>query len=312
MKAHERIKSVIHRTPLLKSHTLNEMTNLELFIKPENFQKVGAFKFRGASNAVASLTPEEAKKGVVTHSSGNHAQAIALAARMRGIPAYIVMPSNAPLTKRKAVEGYGGRITLCAPTVKSREETCKEIMQLHGANLVAPYDDLRVIAGQGTTALEILEDVPEVDAIITPVGGGGLLSGVCIAAKAINPKIYVFGAEPAGADDAYQSLATGARVEQNNPQTICDGLRTSLGHYTWPIIKEHCDGIIRATDEEVREAMFLLWERMKIVVEPSGAIAAAVVLNPNFKKTYPHINKVAIVLSGGNLDLKDWNWTSKL
>jgi len=308
----KRIKPYANRTPVLTSQTLNKMSGTELYLKCENFQKGGAFKFRGACNAVLKLTDEEAAKGVVTHSSGNHAQALALAAKLRGINAYVVMPKNAPESKIKAVQEYGATITLSEPTSQSREEICKKVQERHGATYVAPFDNLSVIAGQGTAALELLQEVPNLDAIIAPVSGGGLLSGICVAAKAIKPSIHVFGAEPTGADDAYRSLITGERLPQLNPQTFCDGLRTGLGVHTWPLIKKHCTAVLTATDPEIRDAMFLLWERMKIVVEPSGSVGLAVVMNGNLKKQYPHVKKVGIILSGGNMDLKDWDWSAKL
>jgi len=311
-EAAKRIRPYAHITPLLTSAFFDHTTGLNLYFKCENFQKVGAFKIRGACNAVFGLTKEEAAKGVVTHSSGNHAQALALAAKLRGIKATVVMPKNAPVPKCNAVKDYGANIVFSGPSVESREETCKIVQQREGAVFIAPYDNVMVIAGQGTVALEILQQVHDLDAIVAPVSGGGLLSGICVGAKAIKSSIHIFGAEPTGADDAYRSLKSGQRVLQTNPQTICDGLRSSLGEITWPIIKENVTDILTATDDEVKNAMFLLWERMKIVVEPSGAISCAVVLNPNFKKKYPHLKKIALVLSGGNVDLKDWKWDSKL
>jgi len=249
---------------------------------------------------------------VITHSSGNHAQALALAAKLRGIKSYVVMPKSAPETKKKAVQDYGGTITLSESSVKGREDTCKKLQETLGATYVAPFDNLNVIAGQGTAAVELLQDVPDLDAIVVPVSGGGLISGICIAAKAIKPNILIFGAEPTGANDAQQSLIAGERVFQDQNNTFCDGLRANLGVYTWPIIKNKCSEILTATDEEVRDAMFLLWERMKIVVEPSGSIGFAVIRKEYFTKKYPHLKKIGIILSGGNLDIKDWNWSAKL
>jgi len=311
-EAYKRVKPYIHRTPVLTSQTFNNMTQKELYFKCENLQKIGAFKFRGACNAIFSLSDEEARKGVITHSSGNHAQALALAAKLRGIKAHVVMPSNAPQSKKDAVAQYGATIVYSEPTVQSREEICSKVQEELGSIFIAPYDNLKIIAGQGTTAVELLQDVPNLDAIVVPVSGGGLLSGICVAAKAIKPNILIFGAEPSGADDAQRSLLSGERVIQTNPQTFCDGLRASLGVYTWPIIKEKCSAIFTVTDEEIRQAMFLLWERMKIVVEPSGSIGFAVVLKDEIKQKYPHVKKIGIILSGGNLDLKDWSWSSKL
>lgn len=289
------------------------MSGKQLYFKCENFQKIGAFKARGAANAVFKLDETKAKNGVVTHSSGNHAQALAWAAQLRGIKAYIVMPSNAPATKAAGVKGYGAIVTYCEPTLKGRIETCEKIMHETGATFVPPYDDYDVMAGQGTMALELLEEVPDLDCIITPISGGGMLSGVCIAAKGVKPSIKLFGAEPAGADDAHRSFKSGKLTGHiGNPVTICDGLRTGeLGEKTWPVIKEHVEDIITCSDEKTREAMFLLWERMKLVIEPSGAIGLACALSEEFQK-HKDLQKVGIILSGGNLDIKTWNWNSDL
>jgi threonine dehydratase len=245
-------------------------------MKCENLQKVGAFKFRGASNAVFSLSDEEAERGVATHSSGNHAQALALAARLRDIPAYIVMPENAPAVKKAAVAGYGGQITYCEPTLQAREITLAQIVQETDASVVHPYNNYQVIAGQGTAALELLEDVPDLDAIIAPVGGGGLLSGTAIAAKGLSPRIRVLGAEPEMADDAYRSLQAGRLLPSENPRTIADGLLTSLGTLTFPIIQQHVEQIVTVSEAGIMEAMKFVWERAKIIIEPSAAVPVAV------------------------------------
>jgi threonine dehydratase len=298
--AHERIRPFIHRTPVLTCSAINALVSARVFFKCENFQKVGAFKFRGATNAVQSLPDEAAARGVVTHSSGNHAAALALAAHRRGIPAYIVMPSNAPAVKRDAVAGYGGRITFCAPTQTAREAACDELVRATGATLIHPYDDEAIIAGQGTAALELLEDVPDLDAILTPVGGGGLLSGTLIAAKGLQPAIRVIGCEPALADDAAASLREGRIVPARPPVTIADGLRTSLGAKTFPIIRELVETIALVEEAEIPATLQLMLERMKVVVEPSAAVPLAALLNRPFDLSG---NRVGIIVSGGNLDV---------
>jgi threonine dehydratase/serine racemase len=302
-----RIAGVVHRTPVMTSETLDKLAGRRIYFKCENLQKIGAFKYRGATNAVRNLSDAEAARGVVTHSSGNHAQALALAARVRGIPAYIVMPKTAPTVKRAAVEGYGGIITLCEPTLAAREEAAAALVAKTGATLIPPFDHVDVIAGQGTAALELLEDVPDLDAIVTPVGGGGLLSGCCVAAQGIRPGIRVFGAEPLGADDAARSKANGEWVPQTAPNTIADGLLTSTGQLTWPIIRDLVERVITATDDQIRAAMRLVWERMKLIVEPSGAVGAAVVLADEFK-ALAGVKKVGVVFSGGNVSLEKLYW----
>lgn len=305
--AADRIKGIVHRTPVMTSETLNHLAGRELYFKCENLQKVGAFKYRGATNAVLRLTDAEAARGVVTHSSGNHAQALALAARVRGIPAYIVMPKTAPTVKKAAVEGYGGQITLCEPNLADRERTANALVERTGATLIPPFDHPDVIAGQGTAALELLEDVPDLDAIITPVGGGGLLSGCCVAAQGVKPDIRVFGAEPLGADDAARSKAAGEWQPQTAPNTIADGLLTSTGQLTWPIIRDLVFDVRTVTDDQIRAAMRLIWERMKLIVEPSGAVGAAVALSDEFKLMLG-MRKVGIVFSGGNVSLDKLYW----
>jgi threonine dehydratase/serine racemase len=287
--------------------TLDRLAGRSLFFKCEHLQKVGAFKFRGACNAVWRLVPEVAARGVVTHSSGNHAQALALAARMRGIPAHIVMPNNAAAVKRRAVEGYGARVIPCAPTLAARESTAAAVLGETGATLIPPYNHSDVIAGQGTAGLELLEQVTGLDALVAPVGGGGLLAGVCIAAKALDPAIRVLGAEPAGADDAARSKALGVLIPQTEPHTIADGLLTSLGDLTWPVIRDQVDGIITVSEEEIRIAMRLAWERGKLLIEPSAAVALAAVLAPDFR-TLAGAHRVGVILSGGNVDLERLPW----
>ncbi len=293
-----RLEGVAHRTPVMTSGAIDDLAGRQLIFKCENLQKVGAFKFRGAWNAVASLSDEEAGRGVCTHSSGNHAQALALAAQMRGIAAHIVMPDNVAPIKLNAVEGYGAVITLCEPTLKAREATLAELQRESGAVLVHPYDDARIIAGQGTAALELLAQA-ELDAIITPIGGGGLLSGTCIATRGTAPEVVLYGAEPAGADDAAQSLASGELVPQLAPDTICDGLLSSLGKLTWPILRDHLAAIITVDDDAVRQAMRLLWEQLELLIEPSGAVGLAAALSPSFQSD---AQRVGIILTGGNVD----------
>lgn len=302
-----RIRGIAHRTPVMTSETLDRLAGRRVFLKCENLQKVGAFKYRGATNAVRKLSDAEAARGVVTHSSGNHAQALALAARVRGIPAYIVMPKTAPAVKKAAVEGYGGQVTLCEPNLAAREATAEELVRRTGATLIPPFDHPDVISGQGTAALELLEDLPALDAIVTPVGGGGLLSGCCIAAKGMKPTIRVFGAEPLGADDAARSKAKGEWVPQTAPNTIADGLLTSTGQLTWPVIRDQVERVITVTDDQIRSAMRFVWERMKLIVEPSGAVGVAVVLTDEFK-SLNGMESVAVVVSGGNVSLDKLYW----
>ncbi len=305
--AAKRLAGVVHRTPVLTCETLDQLAGRRLFFKCENLQKTGAFKYRGASHAVLRLSETEAARGVVTHSSGNHAQALALAARTRGIPAYIVMPRNAPIVKQAAVAGYGGIITLCEPTLAAREQTVAEVASRTGAILIPPYDHPDVIAGQGTAALELLEEVPGLDAIVAPVGGGGLLAGTCLAAHRVHPALRVFGAEPLGADDAARSKAAGTLLPQTSPNTIADGLLTSLGQLTWPIIRDQVERIDTVTDDQIRAAMRLVWERMKLIVEPSGTVGIAVVLSDEFQRL-KEMNCVGIIFSGGNVSFDKLYW----
>jgi threonine dehydratase/serine racemase len=306
-EAAKRIRGIVHRTPVMTSDTFDRLAGRRVFFKCENLQKVGAFKYRGATNAVLKLSDAEAARGVVTHSSGNHAQALALAAKVRGIPAYIVMPRTAPAVKKAAVEGYGGKVTLCEPTLAAREETAAQLVKETGATLIPPFDHPDVIAGQGTAALELLVDAPHLDAVVVQVGGGGQIAGWCIAAKGVNPSIRVFGAEPAGADDAARSKAKGEWLPQTAPNTIADGLLTSTGELTWPVIRDQVERIITVTDDEIRLTMRLVWERMKLIVEPSGVVGAAAVLTPEFRKLQG-ISSVGVVFSGGNVSLDTLYW----
>jgi threonine dehydratase len=300
ISASTRISSYVHRTPVLSSKNINSMLNARLFFKCENFQKVGAFKYRGASNAILQLSKEQLQKGVATHSSGNHAQALALAAKINDTKAYIVMPSNAPRSKRDAVIGYGGEVIDCAPTLEARETTLAQIVEETGAYFIHPYNDHHIIAGQATAARELIEDVPNLDYIIAPVGGGGLLSGTALAARHFASRIKVIGAEPEGADDAYRSFQKGEIIPSVNPNTIADGLLTSLGTKTFPIIKAYVSQILTVADIEIIDGMKLIWQRMKIVVEPSAAVPlAAVFCNQQLFES----KKIGIILSGGNVDL---------
>ncbi len=298
--AHARIAPYIHRTPVFTSAALNRLAAAELYFKCENLQRTGSFKIRGAANAVFSLGAEAAARGVLTHSSGNHAAAVACAAQWRGIPAWIVMPENAPAIKRRAVEAYGGRIQLCAPTLEAREAAAGELAEETGAILIHPYDDDRVIAGQATAAVELLEEVPELDAVATPVSGGGLLSGTAIAADSLRPGIRVVGVEPEQADDARRSLAAGKLVRLSNPQTIADGLRASLSERTLAILRERVEAIAVVSEPEIVAAMRMVWERMKLVIEPSAAVAVAAALH---RRLGAENRRVGIILSGGNVDL---------
>ena len=308
--AAERIAPFAHRTPVVTCSALDERAGRSLFLKCENFQKVGAFKFRGACNAVMSLTEEEATRGVVTHSSGNHAQALALAARTRGIPATIVMPSDAPVVKRRAVEGYGATVVECDPTQEAREENARKVMETTGATFVSPYDDPRVISGQGTTFLELDEQVPDLDAVLVPVGGGGMMSGIALAARALKPSMRIIGVEPELADDAIESVRTGRIVPQRPPRTIADGLRTSLGEMTFPIIRDLVDEILPVSEEAIIEATKFTWERAKIVVEPSGAVGIAAVMEDEYRSLAgtDGLERVGIILTGGNIDLDRLPW----
>jgi threonine dehydratase len=304
-RAAARIKPYAHRTPVITSTTMDSMTGASLFFKCENLQKVGAFKFRGAANAVFSLGDAAARRGVATHSSGNHAQALALAARLRGIDATIVMPRDAPKVKVEAVRGYGARIVFSGNAPEDRERTLEEVVKETGAEFVHPSDDLRVIAGQGTCALEIMEDVQALDLVITPVGGGGLLTGTAVAVLGIPADTRVIGAEPAAADDAYRSFSSGTLFPSGNPKTVADGLRTSLGPNTFPLVRAHVAAIVTTSEEAIVRAMRLVWERMKVVIEASAAVPLAAILEG---KLDVKGKRVAIIFSGGNVDLDALPW----
>jgi len=305
VEAHKRIAGQIHRTPIFTSASIDAMLGCALFFKCENLQKVGAFKFRGASNAVLSLGKDELGNGVCTHSSGNHAAALALAAKMKKIPSYIVMPHTAPDIKKKAVAGYGATIRYCEPTLEAREAAVEEVIRETGATFIHPYDNDAIIAGQATAAKEIFEDMGGLDCLITPVGGGGLLSGSSLSAGYFSPKTSVIAAEPAGADDAFRSLRDGVIYPSVNPRSICDGLLTSLSERTFGIIREHVSEILTVGERSIIEAMRMIWERMKIIVEPSGAITLAAVLENREKFSG---RKIALILSGGNVDLDRLPW----
>ena len=299
-QAHQRIKPHIHRTPVLKSAAVDDICGAEVLFKCENLQKVGAFKARGACNAVFSLDEETSSRGVVTHSSGNHAAALAYAASLRGIPAYIVMPSNAPSVKKAAVKGYGGIITECEPTLADREITAGRVIEETGAELVHPFDDYRIIAAQATAAIELVEETGNLDFILAPVGGGGLVSGTALAVHYLDLPSRVIACEPANADDAYRSFHEGCIVPMENPTTIADGLRTQLSEKTFDIIRNFVDDILLISEEEIVEAMRMVWERMKIIIEPSSAVPVAAV---QFSKINARGKRVGVILSGGNVDL---------
>jgi threonine dehydratase len=310
LEAHARIVPRIHRTPVLTSASLDTMVGARLFFKCENLQKTGSFKIRGATNAIFSLTDEEASRGIVTQSSGNHGAAVACAAAWRGVPAWIVMPKNAPKVKCRAIEGYGGHITFCEPTVTSRNETSVRVQAETGAVMVHPFDDDRIIAGQATAAKELLEEVADLDAVFTPVSGGGLLSGTCLGAKGLRPEVHVFGCEPERADDAYRSLSTGTLQKLESSDTIADGLRASLAPRTFAILQKHVERILPVSEAEIIAAMRLVWERMKIIIEPSSAVAIAPLLKPGAvaslelpRRADGGAPKLGVILSGGNVDL---------
>lgn len=297
--AARRIDPFIHHTPVLTSKSINELLGCQLFFKCENFQKVGAFKYRGATNAIQQLSTEQLRYGVATHSSGNHAQALALAANIKNTKAFIVMPNNAPKTKKDAVIGYGAKVIECEPTLEAREATLNQVVLETKAHFVHPYNDYKIITGQATAAKELIDDVSDLDFLVAPVGGGGLLSGSALSVKYFTPKTKTIGAEPTGADDAMRSFIAGKIIPSINPNTIADGLLTSLGNKTFPIIKEDVDQILTADDSKIIKAMKLIWQRMKIIVEPSAAVPLAVVMNN------PHIfhnKRIGIIISGGNMD----------
>jgi threonine dehydratase len=305
LAAAELIRPYVHRTPVMSSSAVDGIAGAHLFFKCENLQKVGAFKARGATNAVLSLDDEDAARGVATHSSGNHAAALAYAAQIRGVPAYVVMPRTAPPVKKAAVAGYGAEITECEPTLEARETTLEELVARTGATFVHAYDSPMVIAGQGTASLELIAEVPELEVVVAPVGGGGLMSGTAVAVSASRPDIELWGAEPAGADDAFRSLRDGRRYPSVEPTTIADGLLTSLSDRTFRILSERLRGILTVSEENIARAMRLLWERMKIVVEPSGAVPLAAVLE---RPDHFADRRVGLIISGGNVDLENLPW----
>ncbi|HLZ91297.1 MAG TPA: pyridoxal-phosphate dependent enzyme [Candidatus Acidoferrum sp.] len=310
VEAHARIAPRIHRTPVLTSASLDAMTGARLFFKCENLQKTGSFKIRGASNAILSLTDDQAAHGIVTQSSGNHGAAVACAARWRGVPAFIVMPKNAPTVKVRAIEAYGGKITFCEPKVSSRNEVCAQVQAETGAALVHPFDNDQIIVGQATATKELLEEVADLDAVFSPVSGGGLLSGTCLGARGLRPGVLVFGCEPERADDAYRSLSSGKLQSLESSDTIADGLRASLAPRTFAILRDNVERILLASEDEIISAMRTIWERMKIIIEPSSAVAIAPLLKPDAVRGLAlparadgTPAKLGIILSGGNVDL---------
>jgi threonine dehydratase len=310
VEAHARIAPRIHRTPVLTSASLDAMVGARLFFKCENFQKTGSFKIRGATNAIFSLSDAEVAHGIVTPSSGNHGAAVACAAGWRGVPAWIIMPKNSSLAKRRAVENYGGHVTLSEPTITSRNETAARVQTETGAVLVHPYDDDRIIAGQATAAKELLEEIGDIDAVFAPVSGGGLLSGTCLGARGIRREVCIFGCEPERADDAYRSLSTGTLQTLDSSDTIADGLRASLSPRTFAILQEQVAGILRVSEDEIIATTRLVWERMKIIIEPSSAVAIAPLLKPEAvaglglpPRPDGGAAKLGVLFSGGNVDL---------
>ncbi|MFA3783451.1 threonine/serine dehydratase [Melioribacteraceae bacterium 4301-Me] len=304
-RAHERIKKFIHRTPVFTSSSFNEIFGGYLFFKCENLQRVGAFKMRGASNVILSLSENELLKGVATHSSGNHAAAVSLAAKLRNTKAYIVMPHTAPQIKQNAVRGYGAEVILCEPTLQSREETLKKVVEQTGAYFIHPYNDARIVAGQASAAKEVFEEINDLDFIIAPVGGGGLLSGTALSTYFFSPSTKVIGAEPKGADDAFRSIRDNKIYPSINPKTIADGLLTQLGELTFSIIKKYVSEIITVEEDSIVKSMRMIWERMKIIVEPSAAVTLAVLLEN--KEKFEN-KKIGLILSGGNVDLDKLPW----
>ena len=303
--AQKRISPYIHKTPVLSSSFMNELSGAELFFKCENFQKAGAFKVRGTSNAVFGLSEEMAVKGVATHSSGNHALSLAYAAARRGIPVTVVMPHTAPEAKKAAVRGYGGTIVECEPSTSSREETFAKVVAESGADFVHPYNDPRVIAGQATCSLELLEQAGNLDAVIAPIGGGGMVSGTCLALSNVAPETKIYAAEPKNADDAYRSFKARHIIADDAPETVADGLKVPLKDLTWHFVSNHVEDILLATEEEIIEAMKLIWQRMKIVMEPSSAVPLATILKN--KNTFAG-KRVGVIITGGNVDLSKLPW----
>ncbi|MBF9055804.1 pyridoxal-phosphate dependent enzyme [Rhodobacterales bacterium HKCCA1065] len=305
LDAYARIKPYIHRTPILTSRFLNALVGGEMFFKCENFQKAGAFKVRGACNAVFGLSDAEAARGVCTHSSGNHALSLSYAAGRRGIPCHVVMPHSAPQAKKDAVRGYGGIITECEPSTTSREAVFAEVQAKTGGNFVHPYNDPRVIAGQATCSRELIEDVPNLDAVVAPIGGGGMISGTCLTLSNIAPEIKIYAAEPDQADDAARSFRAGHIIADDAPQTIADGLKVPLKDLTWHFVKSHVTDILTASEDEIVDAMKLTWARMKIVIEPSCAVPLAVILK---NKHLFAGKRTGVIITGGNVDLDRLPW----
>ncbi len=305
MAAHERIKPYVHRTPVLTSTFMNDLTGAELFFKCENFQKAGAFKVRGASNAVFGLPDDMLAKGVATHSSGNHALSLSYAAGRRGIPCTVVMPRTAPQAKKDAVIGYGGKIVECAPSTSSREAIFAEVVKETGAEFVHPYNDPRVIAGQGTCSRELIEQVDNLDAVIAPIGGGGMISGTCLTLSNLAPNVKIYAAEPEQADDAARSFKAGHIIADDAPETVADGLKVPLKELTWHFVSNHVTDILTASEDEIIEAMKLIWKRMKIVMEPSSAVPLATILK---NKNLFAGKRVGIIITGGNVDLDHLPW----
>ena len=304
-EAAARIAPWAHRTPVLTSASLDRLLGASLWFKCENLQRAGAFKFRGAMNAVAKLSAADLERGVATHSSGNHAAALALAAQLRGARSYIVMPRTAREVKKRAVVGYGGEISFCAPTLEARETTLQRVLAERGSIAIHPYNDPDILAGQGTAALELLEEVPDLDTLIAPIGGGGLVAGTAITATEIRPGVRIIAAEPAGADDAYRSIAAGHILPSVDPRTIADGLLTSLGELTFPVVRDRVEAIVTVSEQAIIAAMRLVWERMKIIIEPSSAVPVAALLE---KREQVGGRRIGIILSGGNVDLDDLPW----
>ena len=305
LEAHERIRPYIHRTPVLTSTFMNDLTGAELFFKCENFQKAGAFKVRGASNAVFGLDDTKAEKGVATHSSGNHALSLSYAAGRRGIPVTVVMPRTAPEAKKAAVRGYGGTVVECEPSISSREAVFADVVAKSGADFVHPYNDPRVIAGQATCSRELLEDVGELDAVIAPIGGGGMISGTCLTASNTSPNTKIYAAEPKNADDAYRSLKAGHIIADDAPETVADGLKVPLKDLTWHFVSNYVEDILLASEQEIIDAMYLSWQRMKIVIEPSCAVPLATIIK---NREIFAGKRVGVIITGGNVDLKKLPW----
>ncbi|RTM09822.1 MAG: pyridoxal-phosphate dependent enzyme [Hyphomicrobiales bacterium] len=305
LAAHERIRPYIHRTPVLTSRVIDELAGAELFFKCENFQKAGAFKARGASNAVFGLSDEQASRGVATHSSGNHGTCLSYAAGRRGIACTVVMPRTAPQAKKDAVQGYGGKVVECEPSTSSREAVFAEVVAETGAEFVHPYNDARVIAGQGTCSKELIEQVDGLDAVVAPIGGGGMVSGTCLTLSTVAPGVEIYAAEPEQADDAYRSFKAGHIIADDAPNTVADGLKVPLKELTWHFVSNHVTDILTASEAEIVEAMKLIWKRMKIVMEPSSAVPLAIVLK---NRDVFAGKRVGIIITGGNVDLDKLPW----